>query len=105
MRIFLKILLLGFIHRLIQFLVLAVGSTLAEMNFEPSIVVDIFEILSKLLLLPLVLPILEILPDNLPSIVQNIPFIINSLLWGAGIYFGWKKWRQKSNSTKENVAV
>lgn len=105
MRIFLKILLLGFIHRLIQFLVLAVGSTLAEMSFEPSFVVDIFEILSKILLLPIVLPILEIFPDDLPSIVQNIPFIINSLLWGAGIYFGWIKWKQIFKSKEENVAV
>lgn len=105
MRVFLKILLLGFIHRLVQFLVLAVGSTLAEMNFEPSIVVDIFEILSKLLLLPLVLPILEILPDNLPLLIQYIPFIIDSLIWGAGIYYVWKKWKQSSKSKEKNVAV
>jgi hypothetical protein len=55
--------------------------------------------------LPLVLPVLEIWPDSLPEIVGHIPFLINSIIWGVLIYFGWEKWKKNSKSEKQNVAV
>ena len=105
MKTSLKIFGIAFVHWVVQVLSLSVGSTLAESNFEPTIIVALFEILSKLLLLPAVLPVLEIWSDSLPGIVGHIPFIINSSIWGTGVYFGWKKWEKKSKSKKENVAV
>ena len=105
MKTSLKIFGIAFVHWVVQVVSLSVGSTLAESNFEPSFFVTLFEVLSKMLLIPVVLPVLEIWPDSLPGLVGHIPFLINSLIWGAGIYFGWKKWNQNSKSKKENVAV
>ena len=107
-----KILLLSFIHYILCIATLFYSFSVSTASFEspgPStFLVDLLQVILIILWYPLALPLSELeffKTANTGFPLSHLPLILNSLIWGTVLYFGWKFCKDRFKRNKKASAV
>ena len=98
-----QILGLGSAHLVAQFTVLWLRSSIAMRRFDspdPTAALAWGELVLEgvwtVLAFPLLGPLLEVWPSRFSEFpLRDGPFLLNSLVWGVALAFGWRGWKER----------